>query len=276
MNEKEREELDALYARMEDLCLRAEKGEAVVSSFLSPREHHYACGYLDRRGAQYASLGGFAGAERKRLCLLPDYVDLSAELLRDAERERECMEALALYGVSCEICGLRIAGSGYRELTHRDFLGSLLGLGIERSVLGDIVVEADGTSVCAVVACDERIRMFIESELQRVGNDKVRITPVELATYTPPRREYTPIHDTVASERLDCVVAALCNLSREKARAAVCGGLVELNFESEERPDRTVTPPALISVRGFGRYRVLALTDRTRKGRIRLEAEQFR
>ena len=51
--------------------------------------------------------------------------------------------------------------------------------------------------------------------------------------------------------------------------------MVEINFESEERPDRTVTAPALLSIRGFGRYRILALTDRTKKGRVRLEAEKY-
>ena len=173
------------------------------------------------------------------------------------------------------ICALRIEGSGYRVLTHRDFLGSLLGLGLERSILGDVVVE-DGQGKSAVLFCEDRIADFIEEHLIRVANDKVKVSRLELSMYVPPKRDFTPIADTVASARLDGVVAALCGLSREKARDTVLGGLVEINFEREERPDRTVTPPALISVRGVGRFRVLCLNDRTRKGRIRMEAEQFR
>ena len=276
MDAREKEEFGALYARLEDLFLRAERGEGTVSSFLSPRELHYACRYLDPRGARYATFGGFAGAERKRVYLLPDYVELPEALLRDPEGETACMEALEAFGIERAICGLRVMGSGYRALTHRDFLGSLLGLGLERSVLGDVVVEQDGERVCAAVFCDAPMAEFIARELVRVGNDKVKIVPLPPTPYEPPTRQMVPLSDTVASERLAGGVAALCGLSREKAREAVCGGLVEMNFESEERPDRTVTAPALISVRGFGRYRVLSLTDRTRKGRLRLVAEQFR
>ena len=276
MTAKEKEEFGALYARLEDLSLRAARGEGTASCFLSPRELHYGCRYLEHRGVRYVTFGGFTGAERKRIYPVPEYVDISEELLRRDDTEALCMEALASYGIDSEIRGLRIAGSGYRALTHRDFLGSLLGLGLERSVLGDIVIEGDGANVSAVVFCESLIADFLERELCRVGNDKVKISPLTDAAYAPPLRQTLPICDTVASERLDCVVAALCGLSREKARETVCGGGVELNFESEERPDRTVTAPALISVRGFGRYRVRSLTDRTRKGRIRLEAEQFR
>lgn len=271
MDAREKEEFGALYARLEDLCLRAQRGEGTVSSFLSPREQHYACRYLDRRGERYAAFGGYVGAERKRLYVLPEYVELSAERGGD----ETCMEELSAFGIEPQIRGLRIRGSGYRELTHRDFLGSLLGLGLDRSVVGDVIVEGE-RGACAVIFCEERIADFIQRDLTRVANDKVKIEELADTPYVPPLREFVAIRDTVASERLDCVVAALCGISREKARESVCGGLVEMNFESEERPDRTVTPPALISMRGYGRYRVLALTDRTRKGRIRLEAERFR
>ena len=273
MNEKE--EFGSLYARMEDLCLRAERGEATVSSFLSPREIYYATRYLNHRGVSFFAFGGYLGAERKRLYFVPDYVALSEELRNDPEDELACIEAIGGYGIESQISALRIVGSGYRALAHRDFLGSLLGLGLERSVLGDVAVE-DEQGRSAVVFCETRIADFIEDALGRVANDKVKISRLEISSYVPPKRDFTAITDTVASSRLDGVVAALCGLSREKARDAVVGGLVEINFEREERPDRTVTPPALISVRGVGRFRVRSLSDRTRKGRIRMEAEQFR
>ena len=275
MDVKEKEEFGALYARLEDLCLRAERGEAAVSSFLSPREQHYAARYLERRGARFFAFGGCVGAERKRLYFVPDYVELSDALLRDSAAERTCVDVLGEFGIEAQICALRITGSGYRALTHRDFLGSLLGLGLERSVLGDVAVENEQGTV-ATVFCEEQIAVFVEDALERVANDKVKISRLDVSSYALPKRELVAIHDTVASTRLDGVVAALCGFSREKAREAVVGGLVEINFEREERPDRTVTPPALISVRGVGRFRVLSLNDRTRKGRIRMEAEQFR
>lgn len=259
----EREELDGLYARMEDLALRAERGELAVSSFLSPRELHFAEAYLARKGARYQAFGGYGEAERKRLYLLPDYVSEEGDW-------RETLESL---GFSDELAALRIQGSGYRVLTHRDFLGSLLALGIEREVLGDIAVSEDGSE--AVLFCDGRIAVFLERELSRIANDKVRVSRLGFDEFEPPERRTELIRDTVASARLDSVIAALCHLSREKAQQTVCGGSVEVDFLREERPDRVLTAPALLSVRGFGRYRLLSLSDRTKKGRLRLEAEKY-
>ena len=262
-----KEEIGALYARMEDLCRRAEMGEVGESEFLSPRLCHYGENYLKRKGVDYATFGGYGDAERKKIYVLPEY-------MADAG-ENGIEQHLAQFGYTAGVTALRIDGSGYRTLTHRDFLGSLLGLGVERSVLGDLVT-LDERGKSAVVFCEVGIAPFLLNVCEKVANDKVKVTEWKLSEVTIPPRRFTPINDTVASPRLDCVVSALCNLSREKARELVCRGMVEMNFESEERPDRTVTVPALISVRGYGRYRVLKLCDLTKKGRIRLEAEQYR
>lgn len=275
MNPREQEEFRGLYARLEDLALRAEQGELGVTDFLSPRETHFAARYLERRGIRYYAYGGYEGAERQKLYLLPEYMLYGRETNADDKLPAsEWASFLAKFGYETGIAILRIHGSGYRVLTHRDFLGSLLGLGIERSVLGDILVLED-EGACAMVLCDATIAGFIESEMTKAANDKVRVSRLTEDRFEAPPRRFLPIHDTVASCRLDCVIAAVCGLSREKARETVCGGLVEINFESEDRPDRVVTAPALLSVRGFGRVRVLALTDRTKKGRIRLEAERY-
>jgi RNA-binding protein YlmH len=167
-----------------------------------------------------------------------------------------------------------VTGSGYRKLTHRDFLGSLLGLGLERDVLGDILV-TDESGRCAVVLCDETICGFIESELTCVANDKVRVKRVKNDEWEVPVRRTMPIRDTVASPRLDAVVSALCGISREKEREAVVSGLVEFEFESEDRPDKIINAPSVISVRGVGKFKIVSLSDKTKKGRYRLEAEKY-
>lgn len=265
MTQKEQAELEALWARLEDLCRRAERGEMAYGAFLSPRELHYASAYLRRKGVAFADYGGYVGAERRRLYLLPDYMETSEENI-------SFDGLLASFGMDTEIRALKIEGSGYRTLTHRDFLGSMLGLGLDRGVIGDLVVDSE-SGKWAIAFCDRAIAKFLEQELEKVANDKVRVTPA--GEWKLPPRRFAPIHDTVASPRLDCVVAALCGISREKAREAVCGGLVEIDFESEERPDRSVDSVELISVRGYGRFRILSLRDQTRKGRIRMEAEKY-
>ena len=266
--DRNQEEFGHLFARLDDLAARSAKGEVAISPFLSPREQHFAMGYLVKRGVRAVAFGGVPDAERRRLYLLPDYMD-------EAE-ETTLHSVLCAYGFACGISALRVKGSGYRVLSHRDFLGSLLGLGLSRSVIGDILPQGDGQKE-AVVLCESGIVPFLLSHLERVGNDKVSVSSVEeeeLSSLSVERR-MTPITDTVASARLDCVVASLCRLSREKARECVERELVELEFEKETRPDRTVEAPAILSVRGIGRYRVLSLGGQTKKGRLRLLAEKY-
>lgn len=266
--ERNQEEFGLLFARLDDLAARSAKGEVAISPFLSPRERHFAEGYLSKKGVRAVSFGGIPDAERRRLYLLPEYIEI--------EDEERLSETLSDFGFESEISALRVRGSGYRALSHRDFLGSLLGLGLSRSVIGDILPCGEAQRE-AIVLCESSIVSFLEAHLERVGNDKVTLSLVdadELRTICPERR-MTPISDTVASARLDCVVAALCRLSREKARECVERELVELNFEKETRPDRTVEAPAILSVRGVGRYRVLSLEEKTKKGRLRLWAEKY-
>ncbi len=254
-------EFRALYARLDDLCERADKGEVGISDFLSPREAHFARAYLDARRAAFVLFGGYEGAKRTRIYILPDYIDVS-----------EGIEALADFGFGFELCAVKITPSGFRSLTHRDYLGSVLSLGIERAVIGDILVYEDGSGV---IFCTESMQEFLLTELKKIANDKVKTSAVALHEVVLPERRFAQINDTVASARLDCVVGALCSLSREKAKELVTSRLVELDFECEERPDREISEGALVSVRGYGRYKIVALSDKTRKGRYRLGAEKF-
>jgi RNA-binding protein YlmH len=256
---KDVREFDGLYARLEDMKKRAIRGELGISAFLSPRELHYAMSYLGTGGD--IAFGGYSDAERKRIYFLPEYMENVTDV-----------SSFADFGEDSGIVSISVRGSGFVRLSHRDFMGSLLGMGIERSVIGDIVV-LDGES--AVVMCDSKIADFLINEWTEVGHDKVRCSRVTVGEDFAPERRYAPISDTVASARLDCIVAALCNLSRERARACVVSGLCELDYECEERPDREVTPPALISVRGYGKYRVCSIGEQTKKGRLRLTAQKF-
>ena len=257
------EDIEKLYARLDDLCRVADRGDVGVSDFLSPRELHYAKVYLKRADARFICFGGYEGAERERIFLLPDYM----EGITDAN-------GLAEYGYDLPVGALSIRSAGYRKLTHRDYLGSVLGLGVEREVLGDILVYGDD-GVSAAIFCKEELTPFFVSELVKVANEKVKCEAIPLSSVKAPERRMAQINDTVASSRVDCVVGALCSLSREKARAAVTSGLVEVDFEPELRPDRAVISPCILSVRGVGRFRVLSVDDKTKKGRYRLVAEKF-
>ena len=254
-------EMERLFSRLEDLKKRAARGDVGISAFLSPRELYYAERFLLKSATSFLSFGGYAEAERKRIYILPDYM----ESISSAEE-------LGEYGYASGIVALIAKGSGFERISHRSFMGSLLGLGVERDVIGDIVMLTEDS---ALVLCDESMAQFLLLHWEKVGRDKIKLSPTEMSKAFSPERRFAPISDTVASPRLDCVVAALCSLSREKARSAVENALVELDYECEQRADREVEPPCLISVRGYGKYRITSLCDKTKKGRFRLVGEKF-
>lgn len=271
------EEIRALYARLDDLSDTAARGEPCMTDFLTPRERKYAEGYLSPRISDGTAcfVGGYGAAERVRAVLLPDYV---AGLLTVGD-ERDVADALDAAGfdeLAADVRGaavaIKVTGSGYRALTHRDYLGSVLGLGLERDAVGDIQVADEHT---AYLIAKGEIADFLLQNLTKVASDTVKVTLLSVGETVPSCRRTQTVSDTVASERLDCVVAALANLSRDKAQTAVRSGLVELDYESVEDCDKTVEPPAVISIRGIGKFNVIAFDGETRKGRVRLRAEKY-
>ncbi len=279
------EGLRLILARIEDLCDRAARGDVAFSPFLTPREAMYVARSLASRLSVGTAIlwGGYAGAERVRAVILPDYVE---GLLNPETLSADPAATLADTGfgelaeaVREAVCVLCVRGSGYRVLSHRDYLGSILGLGIQRDSVGDIVVEdADATageSYRAYVVTDNRMGTFLLSSLERVATDVVQVSRLPVGETILLMRRTCPIRDTVASERLDCVVAALGNMSRDKAQTAIRSGLCELDYELCIDCARTVVPPCVISVRGIGKFSVEAFDGETRKGRMRLRAGKY-
>ena len=257
------EDIARLWARLDDLRRAANRGELGVSEFFTPKELHYAEAYLGKSKASFLTFGGYADAERRKIYVLPDYMDGVSDV-----------SGLEDYGHDNSVGAVSVRTAGYKKLSHRDYLGSVLGLGLERSVIGDILVYGDD-GASAVIFCNKALVPFLAQQLVWVAREKVRCTALELSQVEIPERRFADVNDTVASPRTDCIVGALCSLSREKAREAVVSGLVEVDFEPEERPDRALSAPCLVSVRGYGRFRILSVEDKTKKGRYRLVAQKF-
>ncbi|MBQ8431309.1 MAG: hypothetical protein IJX28_00345 [Clostridia bacterium] len=262
-----------LQARLEDAVAGCEKGMVMALSFLTPLERRRAEILLRQRGAweQAWFWGGYEDAERATLFLLPDYLlTCLSGPLHQCRAEELC--ALLEEWISEEVCALRITGSKFRTLTHRDYLGAILHLGLERDALGDIAVQNDHA---AILFCTPTVATFLTEHLQKAANDAVRCSRCVLDESFTDGRSYRPISDTVASARLDCVVAALINASREAAQTAIRAGRVEVEYEVVERTDLVLTPPTVLSIRGHGRYILRAFDGTTAKGRLRLRADQL-
>lgn len=251
-----------LLARARELLARAERGEVTYTPFLDPAEQHFLSLELAYARERWVLDGGYAAAERRRMLFLPDYVAEAGELREEllAPAREECLLALT------------VRGSGYRALTHRDFLGAVLHLGIARDAIGDLLVPDPYT---CILFCDRTMLTFLCGELCRVASDAVTAKPLTLPPDFDGGRKFERLADTVPSPRADAVVAALCRLSRERAQALFRAGAVEVDFEPAEKPDLKVGEGTVLVVRGYGKFRICSLSDLTKKGRYRLLAERY-
>ena len=257
-----------LASRIEDHLRISDCGELVCGNFLTPSEAVFALNVAhELRAADRVFLfGGYADAERKRLVVLPSFV---------SDLDGEAEDKATIYfpdDMADAVRAIYIKGSGYRELGHRDYLGSILALGIERCSIGDIVVMDEYS---AVVFCTQKIFDYLMSGIERIASDKVAVEEFVPDGSFGAKREFLDIRDTVASDRLDCVVGALANLAREKAQNLIRSGLCEVNYSPEERVDACVKTPCIVTLRGFGKYNVLRFDGETKRGRLRLIAQKY-
>lgn len=260
-------ELRLFYARLDDLEKRALGNVVAHSSYLSPSEVFKAEKYFEAKGIKdkICFFGGYNDAQRKQIFLLPQYI------VDSAENEDELF-VLIESDIEESICALKIKGSGFRNLSHRDYLGSILALGIEREKLGDICVIDEHS---AIVFCSREIVDYLLMELCSIGSDSVRLEKIQIDKNMSSSQRFQAFTDTVASERLDCVVASIFNLSREKAQNLIKGGFVDYNYETAIKIDVKTEAGDIISARGYGKFIIRDVSQATKKGRLRLFADKY-
>jgi len=223
------------------------------SPFLTPAEQQM-CQYLfgDVNGLIY--FGGYETAERKMLVFLPEYLD--AEYLQTEDSPIVCLRA-GFY-----------EGDGP---THRDFLGSLMGLGIARETVGDICI---GKSSCDLFVTRE-IASFLLQNLSNAGRAKLHLSPVHLKDAIIPEPEVKVIRDTLASMRLDGVISAGFRVSRGLATQYIAAGKAVVDGLTWEKADKAVAEGAKISVRGLGKICLTQVNGETKKGRISVVIHRY-
>ena len=156
------------------------------------------------------------------------------------------------------------------KLTHRDFLGSVIGLGLERDVTGDIIIHEN----VGYMFCLESIADFIAENLTKVRRTdvvclRVPSPPVE-SIALPSERAFF-----VASERIDAVIAAIYGFSRSESQKLFGQKLVFINSKLCENTDTRIPENATVSVRGHGRFIYCGISKTTRKGRLCINARVY-
>lgn len=238
-----------LFARIDDMEVRCEKtGKPYFLGFLSEGESAAARRKLSGSGISAEFFGGYEGSLRNYLCISPgisEKLDFPIVPITALFRKQD-------------------------KLSHRDFLGSLMALGITREKIGDILIE-DGR---AVIFADKSISDFIVSQISKVGRVGVNLS--EGLTYPLPeggkKQEFS---GTVASARLDCVVAQLCGTSRNAATELINQSLVSVNSFLCEKPTQKVNSGDRISIKKKGRFDISSIGDLSKKGRIIIKYKKY-
>lgn len=248
-NSEERLLLSRIWDQYDRCC---GKNIPTVTAFLSPQEQQAARRLLQAMGIREGFIfwGGYNGAERCQLHFLPDWTE---------EPDGEAIRA-----IHC---------TWYRgdHLTHRDFLGSLMGLGLTREKIGDILVAPESADVLV----SAQVADFLLGSWDAAGRVKLHLTEIAPEEIVPPEVKTKEIRDTVSSLRLDSVVSAGFSLSRGKAAEAIQGGRVQLNWTNCVKPDRMAMEGDVISLRGLGKCVLETVGHETKKGRVFVTIKRY-
>ncbi|MGB3493748.1 MAG: photosystem II S4 domain protein [Elainellaceae cyanobacterium] len=227
--------------------------DVVMSDFLAPPDLFAAQQMFGRlTEIHMTAWGGYPQAERRRLAI--------------------ARSELSLDNSQVELTALSVAGNFlFDPATHRDFLGALLGTGIVREKVGDIIVLGERGAQIVVVP---ELVDFLELSLTQVRSVPVKTRPIELSELRvrePKKKEMTTVE---ASLRLDAIASAGFGMSRSKMVDLISGGDVRVNWKEISQPSRNLESGDLIAIRGKGRLEIGEIAT-TKKGRYRVDLTRF-
>ena len=245
--------MSLLVKKAEDIVVLSEKHFCLKhTGFLSPaeaaaiREKH-----ISGRESRQEFYGGYDDAERVMFISYPDYYE-------------SCPE-------TDFISVLLITGRDIASLSHRDYLGSILGLGIKREKIGDILVGSDKTYV--FVSAD--IAKFIADNLTKIGRRGVSVLIRNAGEITVPAKKTENLSGTVQSVRLDSVLSVALKTSRTKVLKLIESENVQVNWKVVSDASFKMKEDDVFSVRGFGRFKLSLINGTTKKGRISITVQKY-
>lgn len=157
----------------------------------------------------------------------------------------------------------------FNSLSHRDFLGSIMSLGFTRDKMGDLILEGNCAYVPVVIDFVE----YIIQNLKKVRNVPVSVS-LELFNRLP-QKKFEILYKVVASLRIDGIVSALTNLSREKSKNLIQNSKVKLNGISELDVDTKVCENDIVVISGYGKFKIKESLGSTAKNKIKLVIDKF-
>ena len=246
-----------LLAKVLDRASQAQsRNIPAATDFLSPQQQAQASDLMRLAGIPETGvvlLGGYDGAERNILLFLPDWL--------------EAADAGSQSPIRC----LRASFREEEKLTHRDFLGSLMGMGIAREKVGDILVGPAGADIMVL----DTVAEFLLQSWNSAGRARLAVTAIEPWEVRVPEVKCQEVRDTVSSLRLDAVASAGFRMARGKAAELITSGRVQVNWRECTKPDKLLTAGDTVSARGFGKFELTEVGGVTKKGRTSIVLKRY-
>ena len=243
---KAMEKEDLFEKRMMELGKKAYyRGILTFSDFLDLNQQNilHSLTFSDT-GIKVKMFGGYESAERQMAAFVPDALSYEQDY--------------PIYCIKIEPLSRKLSD----DLTHRDYLGAILNLGIDRSKIGDVLTDQN----CGYVFCHDSMADFLSEELSRIRHTSVRARKLSLEEPLPsPKRE--PVSGTVASPRLDSIIALAFGNSRSSIIGLIEGGKVFVNGKSILSNGYGIKEGDIVSVRGKGKFQFGSVTNKTKKNR---------
>ena len=223
-----------------------------ATNFLDPRQQKLIEELLVReKNIEYYVESGIESSERKLYIIYHEDYDVD-----NIEKPYQILE-FSWYS------------KGIKKPSHRDFLGSIIGAGIKREMLGDIMLQEDRT----YVVCSKEVSEYIMYNIDRVGSLPVKVQLVEQAGIIEENEKI--VNATVASLRLDSIISAGFGFSRTKAAEIIKSGKVRVNWEEKDLTSKVIKQSDVISIRGKGRIILEEIAGNTKKDRIKITIKKF-
>lgn len=246
-----------LLAKVLDRAAQAQsRSIPAATDFLTPQQQALTLDLLRLAGVPetgFVRLGGYDGAERKLFLFLPDWLEAD-----DADSQSP---------IRC----LRAAFRAEYALSHRDFLGSLMGMGIVREKIGDILV---GPGSADLIVLDT-VAEFLLQSWDSAGRAKLAVTAIGARDLHFPEVKCQEVRDTVSSLRLDAVASTGFQMARGKAADLISSGRVQVNWRECTKPDKLLSAGDTVSARGFGKFELTEVGGVTRKGRTSIVLKRY-
>ncbi len=247
LSETEKQWLQNFLRKLDEMGSHQEH----VTAFLDPRQLELAESALSKRqDLSYTVYGGHPGAERNSLNIFSSHMQ----------------------GGVPQVKAVLATWKSEEEISHRDFLGAVLALGLRRDQIGDILLLQESS---AAIMVNETKADYVSQNLDQVGRINVSCTVIDPAQLPLAEDDGREIKGTVASLRVDAVLALGFGISRSKVVTLVKGGLVRVNWRPVNSPSLNLKEGDQLSLKGRGRVKISEVGGETRKGRMHVKLKKY-